>query len=440
MKRLLQIPLFIMALALIWGCKKGDNYPGGTVSPYISLLDVRNIYKGSDVVLQTSNMFGAQYVKGVVVSDADGGNIKPGQVAIQNFGRNSSLRGITLEFASGSTNLMMGDSVLVDLTGGTLTKENGTLIVKGLKNEAVEKLPGFTPIVPTPVTVGTLAGNFANYEGTLVRVSVEFTPAPEPGETFAGNKKLVVGTNAGIYMTTLPGASFANEEMPERAFLTGVPTYVSTDTGIVMGIAVRNIDDIEPINNVPVLAWQFGVPASTGVELLYPATTVFDGLASSGLSRGPGYNVSSLARGLSSNVPEIVATKEDAMTLGGYYQFDITVLSGYKLSLEQIQARLRRSAAGANKYRWYYSLNGIDFTAIGPEDISFTSTADGVDQPPVVLSNIDDLKNIPAGSTVTFRLYGWGFSNVNAGSFAIGRYSAGDNTNSLVVTGNVSAL
>ena len=48
------------ALALTWSCKKTGNYPGGVLSPYIAIFDIREIHKGQDVTLTQENMLGAE--------------------------------------------------------------------------------------------------------------------------------------------------------------------------------------------------------------------------------------------------------------------------------------------------------------------------------------------------------------------------------------------
>jgi hypothetical protein len=67
MKKLVIYSFLMLPLVLLWACKK-DKYPGGVVSDYIGIFDIRNMYKGEDVVLTKDNMFGSTKITGVVVS------------------------------------------------------------------------------------------------------------------------------------------------------------------------------------------------------------------------------------------------------------------------------------------------------------------------------------------------------------------------------------
>src|SRR3954469_16584256 len=88
-----RIFFYSFMLLLIWGCKK-DNYPGGQVSPYIAIYDIRNLYKGTDVTLTTDNMLGSEKIAAMVVSDHSGGNLPAGLLVVQD-NRRLQLRGIS---------------------------------------------------------------------------------------------------------------------------------------------------------------------------------------------------------------------------------------------------------------------------------------------------------------------------------------------------------
>src|SRR4051794_23070717 len=99
MKNIKSCSIFLLSLTLFWGCKKGDypgNYPGATISPYISIYDVRDLYNGSDITLSKDNMFGAAKITGTVVSDHSGGNLPAGLLVLQDQRRLSQLRGISV--------------------------------------------------------------------------------------------------------------------------------------------------------------------------------------------------------------------------------------------------------------------------------------------------------------------------------------------------------
>jgi PKD repeat protein len=195
---------------------------------------------------------------------------------------------------------------------------------------------------------------------------------------------------------------------------------------------------LSPSVSGQILAWQFGNPASAGDEITYAATTVNADLNPSNLSRGSGLNPASLVRAYSSNNFTVGGTKANAISANKYVQFTVSAVTGYRVSLTTLDVRLRRTSTGPDAYIWRYSTDGSTFTDIG-SDISFTSTADGVTQAQINLSGIGALQNVPAGTTITLRLYAWGAS-ATTGTFAIGRYGVGNTTNSLALGGNVEAI
>ncbi|HMT30812.1 MAG TPA: hypothetical protein PKD91_16185, partial [Bacteroidia bacterium] len=186
----------------------------------------------------------------------------------------------------------------------------------------------------------------------------------------------------------------------------------------------------------PILAWQFGSPASLGNEATYSATTLDANLNSSSLSRGSGVTATALGRAFSATNFDVGGTKATAISNNEYFQFTVNASTGCSVSLSTLDARLRRSGATSpNTYIWQFSKDGINFTDIG-SDISFTSTVDGVDQATIILSGITELQNVPTTKTITFRLYAWGGSNTGS-TFAIGRFGTGVTSNSLAIGGAV---
>ena len=77
MKKTLIYSYILISLASLWGCKKG-SFPGAEISPYVSIFDVRDVYKGKDITLTKDNLFGSAKITGMVVSDHSGGNLPEG--------------------------------------------------------------------------------------------------------------------------------------------------------------------------------------------------------------------------------------------------------------------------------------------------------------------------------------------------------------------------
>lgn len=209
---------------------------------------------------------------------------------------------------------------------------------------------------------------------------------------------------------------------------------LNASSGLLTGVSSNSFN----ITTLPLVAWQFGSPASTGDEATYNATTNNTNLNTVILSRGGGITATTLARGFSSNAWDINATKPTAVSTNEYYQFSIQAKANYKVSLTTLNATLRRSSTGPNAYIWKYSTDGSTFNEIGNE-ISFTSIADGVAQTAIDLSVVPALQNVTSSTSITFRLYAWGGTSLTS-TFAIARYAAGITTNCLAIDGNVSIV
>jgi len=223
------------------GCLEDNpDYAAGTPSPIISLEDVRRLYQGSDVVLETSKLAGAHQVVGVVVSDPSGKNVPGGAntVVIQNK-RRGVIRGIILPL-NDTPNLAAGDSVVVDIAGATLSKASGALRIEGLTAGAIEKVASGKSVKPQEVNIQTLLTNFDTYEGTLVRVTgSSITPVPASGATYAGNKTLADGSTNSVMLHTEAGATFATRRLPASATFVGILAGAEAGPQLWM----RTIDD-----------------------------------------------------------------------------------------------------------------------------------------------------------------------------------------------------
>lgn len=232
-------------------CLKEDANPAeGTLSPYISLDDVIRIYRNQDVTLNTGVMNGASKVTGIVISDAAAQNLPKGTMVIQNRKR-GLIRGLILNFGE-STDIpfVVGDSVVVDVTGSTLTRTKGSLNIKNLTLSQVEKVSeGNIPVVQQ-TSLANLANNFDKFEGTLVKiVGANITPTPVSGETYAGSKNMDDGSNGDVKLFTEANAPLAARRVPANATFTGIAVYYNENgddiTGAVKQIRMRSAADAE---------------------------------------------------------------------------------------------------------------------------------------------------------------------------------------------------
>ena len=86
MKKILKKHILVIGacLAIFAGCKRDSDYVLSTPGPYISNLDLRKLYRGSDVTLTKEVMREATLVAGQVTSDHSGKNLPEGLLFIQN--------------------------------------------------------------------------------------------------------------------------------------------------------------------------------------------------------------------------------------------------------------------------------------------------------------------------------------------------------------------
>jgi len=225
-----KIIFYIVAIVVIcgtWmGCKRDSDYIGITVSPYISNFDLRKLFKGSDLLLSDENLGGANFIKGIVVSNQAGGNIPTGLLLVQNsrIAGNGidSLRGIAFNVGTEAAKYIPGDSVHVRITGSTLKRVNGTLQIEGVTAAGIEKKAAGRSIILRAVNTGMLTSRPGFYESTLITISKgKMSPEPLSGDTYSGNKTINDGFGTGIIHTEV-SSSFAKQEATPFADYTGV--------------------------------------------------------------------------------------------------------------------------------------------------------------------------------------------------------------------------
>ena len=172
----------------------------------------------------------------------------------------------------------------------------------------------------------------------------------------------------------------------------------------------------------PIVGWDFNGLSAYGASPLTPNSK--DG------------NVTSV--GLSRNGLATTGTAAGSAWGGvgnGSASFTVKANSNYTLSLTQISAyNVRRSGSGATTGQWAYSLDGgTTFVDIGSAIIwGSTTTVTGNAQTAITLSGISALQNLPATTTVTFRVT---LTGATTGTWYLNNFQTG---NDFVVTGTVA--
>ncbi|MBS1580509.1 MAG: hypothetical protein JST29_12825 [Bacteroidetes bacterium] len=199
----------------------------------LSIAQLRSMYTGSDLTL------GAYKIRGVVISDATNKNLSAGNIVIQNTGTNPS--GIDLFFGAAATTTAfnIGDSIEVNITGGTLSSYNGMLQVK----LSAAALPSGTlatgiTVTPTTTTIAQLNSNIATIENTLIKI-VSATATSASGTTYAGNQTLTDASGT-VTLYTAAAATFAGATLPTGCSnWVGIPSRYTTNQ-----FAIRNTSDV----------------------------------------------------------------------------------------------------------------------------------------------------------------------------------------------------
>ncbi|MGV3764483.1 MAG: DUF5689 domain-containing protein [Chitinophagaceae bacterium] len=255
MKKSIIYAFLLAATAIASGCKK-DNYPGGRVAPILPLYDLRNLHKGEDVLLNEESMRGSTSITGVVISDHSGKNLPEGLLIIQDKSRLSLLRGIAIEIGAEAANYVPGDSVVMDVTGTTLTRQDGILQITGLQASAITKAGSNITIPPNRVGSNLILNRPNDYECTLVAiVKAGFDPVPPATETYLGDKIMNDGFG-NLPLRTVPAATFANTTgLNFSANYYGIVFNTQDDKGtLTPHHRVRSLNDVVALSSTPEIA------------------------------------------------------------------------------------------------------------------------------------------------------------------------------------------
>jgi hypothetical protein len=242
MKYLVNLFLIINIAVAINSCSKDtyENYPGGEPYEIISVLDVRLLYKGEDVVLSKDNMYGASRLAAVVASDHTGKNLPEGLLIVQDNRRLQLLRGISIELGAAAANYHPGDSLMIDVSGSTLTRKDGILTITGLTESSITP-QGKGVLNINAITIAQLKAKPDDYESSLCLINKgSFNPVLGPGEVIGGSKPINDGFGD-LTLYTDPGVSYANSAPYALAAYVGIP--FGTPEGSIQ-FRTRNGDDI----------------------------------------------------------------------------------------------------------------------------------------------------------------------------------------------------
>jgi hypothetical protein len=411
--------MLLTALACTSCMKENPDYAAGQPSPNVSLEDLRRLYNGANVALEQAQLSGAHQVVGVVISDAGGANVPggPTTLVVQNK-RRGVVRGIIIPL-NGSANTTVGDSVVVDIAGATLTKTAGALRIEGVTADRVRKVSSSNAVRARDINIETLLTNFDQYEGTLVRITGgSITPLPVSGDTYAGNKTLADGAGKSITLHTEAGAAFATRRIPASATFVGIAVggldaSQAATPQLWLRTAADAVDPSGPIyRNFPE-SFE-AVPQATKGSYDMNTTAVPDNTVTfgtgpwklyqsilgntSGRDRYTGAQGIRMQQGLT--VPAVVEMKFDlpngatkvTLIYGAYYT---DAASSWKLEYSQDQGRtwMQTGATITDAGNWQHSITFL-MNISGPVRFRINKLGLGASNPPAVLNGrlgLDDI-------------------------------------------------
>jgi hypothetical protein len=152
----------------------------------------------------------------------------------------NTLRGISIELGSAAADYQPGDSLIIDISGGVLTRKNGVLTITGLGKSNITNA-GKGTVAINPITVAQVKEGIDNYESTLCLFNKSsFNPAPAPGEVISGSKEINDGFG-NLELYTDPSVSYANKVPYGLAAYLGIPFRMADGA---IQLRTRNEDDI----------------------------------------------------------------------------------------------------------------------------------------------------------------------------------------------------
>ena len=203
----------------------GGGGGGGSEAP---ISDIRAMFASGTTTVPASTT-----IAGIVISDKDQGNITARNIVIQN----TAGSGIVVRFDNDNTTIAMGDSVTIDVSGGTLSEYNGLLQISNLPNTTASIISSGNNLTPRVTTVTDILANSENWESTLIKVmSVNIVGST----TYSGVTTVDDGSDS-IDLYTRSAATFSANPLPGgQVDVTAIVSQFNTPQ-----INLRTINDVQ---------------------------------------------------------------------------------------------------------------------------------------------------------------------------------------------------
>lgn len=229
-KKIENLIRMLVVAVLLAACAK-TNYPGGDVSPYIGIYDVRTLYKDRPITLTMEALGGSGQITGWVISDHRESNLPSGLLIVQDRRRLDFQRGIAISLGDAAADYLPGDSVVIDVLGAQLERLEGILQLTGVSTDKIVRVASGLSVPIQRVTIDQVLQRPNDYESTLVAiVKGGFNPTPQPGETMEGVRTINDGFG-NLTIETEANAAFAGHTLYRMANYFGVIFNHVSDSG-----------------------------------------------------------------------------------------------------------------------------------------------------------------------------------------------------------------
>ncbi|PSK91992.1 DUF5689 domain-containing protein [Taibaiella chishuiensis] len=203
------------------------------IPPAAELTPIAQVRALAPAVTDSIDLLPVYKIAGVVISDRLGGNVAASGLNLQDGGQ-----GIYLRF-NGNPFYYLGDSLVVNITGGKLSRFNGQLQVSNIPLTAVNLVTAGRTAPVRTASIAMIRQHYAEWESTLVKVPGAKVTA---GGNYSGYKTLSDSTGT-LTLFTLAGALFAPAFVPAQpAAFTGI--LGSSAQGPLLQL--RNSNDVVP--------------------------------------------------------------------------------------------------------------------------------------------------------------------------------------------------
>ncbi len=207
------------------GTSTGGGGGGGGTGTLSDISAIRALFAGGTTTVPSNTK-----ITGIVISDRPNGNTQSQNIIIQ---QGNNLSGIVVRWASATPahNFNVGDSIDINVSGGTLSLFSGVLQIGAVPLANATLISTGKVITPRTATIAQVNSNVSAWESTLVRMQ-NVTISSTAGANWGGTVKFTDASGSIDHFTRTgtTGATFANTAFPtgSRPSITAIVSKFNT--------------------------------------------------------------------------------------------------------------------------------------------------------------------------------------------------------------------